>query len=181
MASESEVESVLSDIAGLKSKAVANSYMAVAPQLADMNTRLQTALLQMKLDDASRVMQAFYPLVFEAMRELTDTDETLGQKLKTVEEVVYLLSVPEVSFGLCLILKGGKFDYLFGKPESADVTMKTSPEALVRIMTGQTDALEAFMQGEVEAEGSLIKARGLRYIFETLGDKFGLRLMEFSA
>jgi putative sterol carrier protein len=155
--------------------------MAVAADLGEMNGRLQTTLPQMKLQDASDVMQAFYPLVFEGMIELTNTDQGLRQKLKTVEDVVYLLSVPDVAFGLCLILAGGKFSYLFGKPERADVTMKTSPDALVRIMTGQTDALEAFMAGEVEVEGSLIKARGLRYIFETLGDKFGFRLMEFSA
>jgi putative sterol carrier protein len=126
-------------------------------------------------------MQSFYPLVFSGMIELTKTDPTVKQKLQGTEDVTYLLKVPEVGFALALMIKSSEFSYLFGEPDHVDVTMKTAPDALVRIMTGQTDALEAFMNGEVQAEGSLIKARGLRGVFETLGDRFGFRLMEFSA
>jgi len=155
--------------------------MAVASELGDMNAFMKTAIPKLQLSDASRVMQAFYPLVFEGMVELIATDPSVADRMKSAENVVYLLDVPQVSFALSLIIQEGKFSYRFSKPEQADVTMRTNPETLVRIMTGQTDALEAFMEGQVEAEGSLIKARGLRAVFETLGDKFGFRLMEFSA
>jgi putative sterol carrier protein len=176
-----DVQKLLGAIAALKQRAQANSYMSVAAELGDMNTQLKTALPQMNLQDASDVMQAFYPLVFDGMVELSNTDPSVQQKLRGAEDVTYVLKVEEVGFALCLRIKGGQFSYEFAEPSQIDVTMKTSPEALVRIMTGQTDALEAFMDGEVQAEGAITKARGLRGVFETLGDKFGFRLMEFSA
>jgi putative sterol carrier protein len=179
--SDHEVQSILDRVADLKRRALADSYMGVAGELGDMNAFLKTALPQMPLSDASRVMQAFYPVVFEGLIELVAKDETLRQRLQNAENVSYLLDVPQVSFALCLMIQGGQFSYRFEKPEQPDVTMRTSPETLVRIMTGQTDAFEAFMEGQVEVEGSLIKARGLRAVLEAMGDTFGFRLMEFSA
>jgi putative sterol carrier protein len=180
VSSQMDVPRLVAEIGALKQKAEASSYTAVASELGDMNGRLQTILPRLPLQDASTVMQAFYPLIFEGMVELTQTDENLQNKLGTVENVTYALKVEEVGFTLALMLQDRRFSYSFGEPASIDVTMKTSPEALVRIMTGQTDALEAFMMGEVKAEGSLIKARGLRFIFETMSDKFGFTLMQFS-
>jgi putative sterol carrier protein len=175
----SEVQTLLGDIERMRQRAEADSYLAIAGELGAMNARLQVALPQMELQDASDVMQAFYPLVFSGVVELCQVDETVQQKLRGTEDVTYVFKVPEVSFALCFIIKAGRFSYLFGEPPEVDVTMKSSPETLVRIMTGQTDALEAFMYGEVQAEGSLIKARGLRAVFETMGDRFGFRLMDF--
>jgi putative sterol carrier protein len=176
-----EVSSLLSEIAEIKRRAEAETYLANAGALSDMNTRLKQVLPTLSLDDASSVMQAFYPLVFSGMIEIGETDADVRQKLAATEDVVYLLKVEEVGFALCLAIQGGKFSYQFSEPAHVDVTMKTSPEALVRIMTGQTDAFEAFMEGVVQMEGSIIKARGLRAVFEALGDRFGFRLMEFSS
>lgn len=181
MNSQTDIPNLIEEIGRLKQSAQASSYVAVADQLGDMNSRLQSILPRLSLQDASDVMQAFYPLVFEGMVELAENDESIKKKLQNTEDVTYVLKVEEVGFALCLMIQGGRFSYLFSEPSHIDVTMKTSPEALVRIMTAQTDALEAFMMGEVQAEGPLIKARGLRAIFETMGDKFGFRLMEFSA
>jgi putative sterol carrier protein len=178
---QTEVDGLKSDIAQLKERAEGSSYMSVATELGDMNSRLQTTLPRMKREDASEVMQAFYPLVFEGMIELVRTDESVRKKLENAQDVTYVLNVEEVGFNLILMIKSGIFSYGFGVPPQSDITMRTNPKTLIAIMTGQTDAFEAFMNGEVQAEGSIILARGLRGVFETLGDKFGFRLMEFSS
>lgn len=178
MASE-QTQALLGEIDDLHKRADAGSYVAMADELGGMNSRLQVILPEVELDDAVQLMNAFYPLVFSGMVELGKTDAEIRDKLARTEDVTYVLKVDEVGFALCLKIANGEFSYAFSEPAEVNVTMKTDPQTLLELMTGQTDAIQAFMAGDVEADGELIKARGLRAVFEALGDKFGFRLMEF--
>src|SRR5688500_10517988 len=109
--SDNEGQSILDRVTDLKRRALADSYMSVAGELGDMNALLKTALPKMPLADASRIMQAFYPVVFEGLIELVSKDEALRQRLQSAENVTYLLDVPQVSFALCLMIQGGQFSY----------------------------------------------------------------------
>ena len=44
-------------------------------------------------------------------------------------------------------------------------------------MSGETDAMQAYMSGEVKAEGNLTKAMALRSVLEVVGEEFGFELM----
>jgi putative sterol carrier protein len=170
---------ILSEIDALRTRGEAEGFVELATELGEMNARLNDVLRAVELDEAVRLMREFYPLVFAGMVELGRTDPELKEKLAKTQDVVYVLKVEEADFALCLKIDKGEFAYSFEEPANVHVTMTTTPEILLDIMSGQTDAIEAFMAGDVEAEGEIVKARSLRAVFEALGDRFGFQIMQF--
>ncbi len=167
------------DIDALRVRGETGSYAALATELGELNGRLKTALREVELAEALELMRSFYPLVFAGMVELGATDPTLRAQLGRTGDITYVLKVDAIDFALCLRIVDGAFAYSFEAPAEPHVTMTTTPEVLLQIMSGQTDAIEAFMMGDVDAEGELTRARGLRSVFETLSDRFGFEIMTF--
>ncbi len=170
---------LLREIESLRARGEGVGYVELAKELEDMNGRVGKVLREVELDDAVQLMRAFYPLVFAGMVELGREDPALRAQLGRTQDVTYVLKVDEAQFALCLKVESGEFAYSFEEPEKVHVTMTTTPEVLLEIMSGQTDAIEAFMAGDVEADGELTRARSLRAVFEALSDRFGFQIMQF--
>jgi len=80
-------------------------------------------------------------------------------------------------FAITFIIKDGKFDYKMELVDDADLVMKMNKETMKNMMSGDLDIMQAYMSGEVKAEGNLTKAMGLRSILEAVGEEFGFELM----
>ena len=62
-------------------------------------------------------------------------------------------------------IKDGGFDIASGSHDDASVTLILSTETLVGIMTGETDGMQAFMAGQLRAEGDMMLATKLGELF----------------
>jgi putative sterol carrier protein len=80
-------------------------------------------------------------------------------------------------FAMSFIIKDGKFDFKMEVVEGADLVLKMGKDAMKNLIAGESDPIQAYMAGDVRAEGNLTKAMALRSIFEALGDEFGFDLM----
>lgn len=81
-----------------------------------------------------------------------DMDNTFQYDIK--DEGSWLVTVSD---GTCTIAEGGS--------EDADVTLAMSVETLQGILSGETDGMEAFTSGDLQASGDIMLATRLTDLF----------------
>ncbi|WP_426417469.1 SCP2 sterol-binding domain-containing protein [Aestuariirhabdus sp. LZHN29] len=62
-------------------------------------------------------------------------------------------------------VKDGTCDVASGAHDAPSVTLIMSSETLIGIMTGETDGMQAFMSGQLRAEGDIMLATKLADLF----------------
>ena len=64
-----------------------------------------------------------------------------------------------------IAINNGEFEIGNGTHDDPSVTLILSTETLVGIMTGETDGMQAFMAGQLRAEGDMMLATKLGELF----------------
>ena len=64
-----------------------------------------------------------------------------------------------------IAIKDGSFELGQGDHDDPSVTLILNSETLVNIMTGETDGMQAFMAGQLRAEGDMMLATKLGELF----------------
>ena len=64
-----------------------------------------------------------------------------------------------------IAIKDGSFELGQGDHSDPSVTLILSSETLINIMTGETDGMQAFMAGQLRAEGDMMLATRLGDLF----------------
>lgn len=64
-----------------------------------------------------------------------------------------------------LIIKDGTCDSVEGSHDDPSVTLKMNTETLQGITSGETDGMQAFMAGQIQAEGDMMLAMKLGELF----------------
>ncbi|GAA6133338.1 SCP2 sterol-binding domain-containing protein [Oceaniserpentilla sp. 4NH20-0058] len=64
-----------------------------------------------------------------------------------------------------IAIKDGAFELGNGDHEDPSVTLILNSETLIAIMTGETDGMQAFMAGQLRAEGDMMLATRLGDLF----------------
>ena len=170
-------DEIIKALPGLLEKAKAIGFQKVAKEIPEITDLIKDKMAEFDVDEALTLMKQFMPVVFDAMKELAETNEDVQDELEDVEDTVISMIVEDSDFAMTFIVKDGKFDYALEAKDDADLTLKMGKETMKNMIAGEGDAMQAYMSGEVKAEGNLTKAMGLRSIFEALGEEFGFELM----
>jgi putative sterol carrier protein len=152
-------------------------FLKVAKEYPQINDIVRSKLAEFEVDEALNMMKQFMPMMFEAMQDLVATNEDIAEELEDIEDTVVSMVVEDGDFAMTFIIKDGKFDFKMEVVEGADLVLKMGKDAMKNLIAGESDPIQAYMAGDVRAEGNLTKAMALRSIFEALGDEFGFDLM----
>ena len=158
-------------------KAKAVGFLKVATEVPEISDLIKNKMGEFEVDQAIEMMKQFMPVMFEAMKELAETDEDIQDELEDIEDTKVAMVIEEADFAVTLIVEDGKFDFKTELVEGADLVLKMTKDSMKGILSGESDPVQAYMAGEVKAEGNLTKAMAMRSIFEVLGEKFGFELM----
>ncbi len=158
-------------------KAKAVGFAKVAKEVPNINEVIRSKMAEFEVDEAINLMKQFMPVLFDAMKELVEGNEDIQDELEDIEDTSVSMVVEETDFAMTFIVAEGKLDVKMEQVPDVDLVLKLSKEAMKGIMAGESDPIQAYMSGEVKAEGNLTKAMALRSIFEVLGDEFGFEMM----
>ncbi len=96
--------------------------------------------------------------IIEKMKGNFDADAAAGM------ENVFQFSI-EDGDAFYVAVNDGAFEIANGEHDDPSVTLIMSTETLVGIMTGETDGMQAFMAGQLRAEGDMMLATKLGELF----------------
>ncbi|MHA1146338.1 MAG: SCP2 sterol-binding domain-containing protein [Candidatus Helarchaeota archaeon] len=158
-------------------KAKGVGFLNVAKEVPEMTEVIRDKMAEFDVDEALNLMKQFMPVMFDAMKDFAETNEDLQEELEDTEDVAVSMVVEDADFAMTFIIKDGKFEYALKQVDDADLVMKMSKDVMANMMSGEGDPMQAYMSGDIKAEGNLAKAMALRSIFEIMGDEFGFSLM----
>ncbi|MHA1266103.1 MAG: SCP2 sterol-binding domain-containing protein [Candidatus Helarchaeota archaeon] len=158
-------------------KAKAVGFTKVTKEIPDISDLIRNKLAEFEVDDAIALMRKFLPVLFEAMKEVIESNEDLQEELEDIEDTKISMVVEDADFAMTFIVEEGKLNVQMEQAADADLTLKLTKEAMKAIMAGQSDPIQAYMAGDVKTEGEIAKAMALRSLFEMLGEEFGFELM----
>lgn len=170
-------EEIIKGIPVILEKAKAVGFEKVAKELPDVNEIIRAKMAEFDVDEGLGLMKQFMPIMFDAMKEFAENNEDLQEELEDQEDTSISMVVEDGDFAMTFIIKDGKFDYKMAEVEGADLVMKMTKEIMQGMMSGEGDPMQAYMSGEIKAEGNLAKAMALRSLFEIMGDEFGFNIM----
>ncbi len=96
--------------------------------------------------------------IIEKMKSSFNADAAAGM------ENIFQFSI-EDGDDFYLDIKDGGFEIAAGENADPSVTLIMSTETLVGVMTGETDGMQAFMAGQLRAEGDMMLATKLGELF----------------
>ena len=158
-------------------KAQAIGFLKVAKEIPEMSEVIRNKMAEFDVDEALGLMKQFMPVMFDAMKDFAKENEDLQEELEDTEDVSISMVVEDADFAMTLIIKDGSFDYKLEQVPDVDLVMKMPKEVMSGMMSGEGDPMQAYMSGDIKAEGNLAKAMALRSVFEIMGDEFGFNLM----
>ncbi|MHC1592202.1 MAG: SCP2 sterol-binding domain-containing protein [Candidatus Helarchaeales archaeon] len=170
-------DELVKEIPNIIEKAKAVGFLQVAKEVPDMAEVIRSKMAEFDVDEAIELIKKFMPVMFDAMKEFAEQNEDIQEELEDTEDVAISMVVEDGDFAMTFIVKDGKFDYKLEQVPDADLVMKMPKEVMANLMAGEGDPMQAYMSGDIKAEGNLAKAMALRSIFEIMGDEFGFNLM----
>ena len=170
-------EEIVKGIPDMLAKAKEVGFLEVAKELPDMSQIIRDKMAEFEVDEALTLMKQFMPVMFDALKDLMETNEDLQEELEDIEDTIVSMVVEDADFAMTLIIKDGKFDYKLAPVEGADLVLKMAKDAMKDMMSGESDPMQAYMSGDVKAEGNLTKAMALRSIFEAMSEELGFEFM----
>ncbi|MHA1277786.1 MAG: SCP2 sterol-binding domain-containing protein [Candidatus Helarchaeota archaeon] len=170
-------DEIINGLPGILDKAKNIGFVKVAKELPDLSTVIRDKVAEFDVDEAITLIKQFMPVVFEGMKELAESNEDVAEELEDIDDTTVSLVIEDADFAITLIVKDGKFDYKLEQVPDADLVLKMNKTVMKDMMSGESDAMQAYMSGDVKAEGNLTKAMALRSIFEAMSEEFGFELM----
>jgi putative sterol carrier protein len=170
-------DDIIKGLPGIMQKAQKIGFVKVAQELPDLGTAIRDKMAEFEVDEAITLIKEFMPVVFSGMKELAETNEDVAEELEDIEDTKVSMVIEDADFAITLIVADGKFDYAMEQAADADLVLKMTKTVMKDMMSGESDAMSAYMSGDVKAEGNLTKAMALRSIFEAMSEEFGFELM----
>jgi len=96
--------------------------------------------------------------VFTDMQQCFDADSALGIEAELQFQI-------DQDSSWVVSIKDGQCNIVEAQAEEPDVTLKLDSATLVEVLSGETEGMEAFMEGQIEIEGDVILATRLAEIF----------------
>lgn len=117
------------------------------------------------------------PDVLDAIVEIVnnnkDSQELMADMAEEGDDVKINFIIPKIG-DQCLAIIGGQASHLLSKEPDATVTISTSADTAVAILSGKLDAFAAYGDKKLKLEGNLIKATALILLLQIVGDAFGI-------
>ncbi|MHA1895059.1 MAG: SCP2 sterol-binding domain-containing protein [Candidatus Helarchaeota archaeon] len=170
-------DQLVKEIPNLLEKAKAVGFAKVVKEIPDLSETIREKMSEFEVDEAISVISTLMPVMFDAVKVMAESNEDIQDELEDVEDTIMSMVLEDGDFAITFIIKDGKFDYKMELVDDADLVMKMNKETMKNMMSGDLDIMQAYMSGEVKAEGNLTKAMGLRSILEAVGEEFGFELM----
>ncbi|MBD3229499.1 MAG: hypothetical protein GF329_15045 [Candidatus Lokiarchaeota archaeon] len=140
--------------------------------LRDFVTTLRDKLGDLDLEDMKEIIPKFLPVMFGGMKELLEASEEAQFELEDMDDMSMVISVPDLDVSIFMKIEEGKFDAGEGTVEDADLTITMSEENFMKLATGEMDAMQAYMSGEIQLEGDMTKAMAIRPLMDILADEY---------
>lgn len=96
--------------------------------------------------------------IFESLKDNFNADAAAGVDL------VFQFSIEDAD-NYHLVINDGKCDLNAGEHDDPSVTLIMNTETLEGIVSGETDGMQAFMAGQLRAEGDMMLATKLGELF----------------
>jgi putative sterol carrier protein len=80
-------------------------------------------------------------------------------------DLIFGFHITDVDRHYALVVKDGTCEFEDGKNEHANVTLVMDGTTFKGIVSGETDGMQAFMQGKLRAEGDMMLAMKLNELF----------------
>ncbi len=170
-------DDIIKGIPDILTKAKSIGFAKVMKEFPDMNQVIRQKMAEFEVDEGLALIKQFMPVLFDGVKELAASSEDLQEELEDIEDTTVSMVVEDADFAITIIIEDGKFNYKMEAVPEADLVLKMNKVTMKNFMSGETDAMSAYMSGEVKAEGNLTKAMALRSVFEALGDEFGFEIM----
>lgn len=139
--------------------------MADGPTLEDPRALLRQAVSGQ--DDAALLafaenlggIEGFLDLTFEGMRQALDPsraqDGVIGWELRDGDR----------TFSYVVSIEGGTLRWERREPTDARVTLAMQVPTYIRLVAGDLDPMQAFMQGAIQLRGDMLFAAGIAQMF----------------
>lgn len=96
--------------------------------------------------------------VFDQMKEKFDSNAAAGLDL------VFQFDIEDADT-YHLLIKDGSLDIVIGEHDDPNVTLIMDTDTMIGIMSGKIDGMQAFMVGNLRAEGDMVLATKLSELF----------------
>ncbi len=97
--------------------------------------------------------------IFETLKDNFDADAAAGENL------IFQFAIEDADT-YHLIIKDGTCELVAGDNDDPSVTLIMNTETLQGIVSGETDGMQAFMAGQLRAEGDMMLATKLGELFK---------------
>ncbi|MBT8045413.1 MAG: hypothetical protein KJO79_10720 [Verrucomicrobiae bacterium] len=148
-----------------------------------INDYLKEHILTYPRDVAVAVSKKFYPLLFQVIKQLINTDQDLQRKVNNLpdftlyfdiqdqKEICYSISSKDSSFDFSI-------DAILG--ECANLTVcELKLRTLLEILAGELDILDAYMDDKLKYTGNFMSNVRLLSLFELLDRKYRIKFFDF--
>ncbi|MHA1268311.1 MAG: SCP2 sterol-binding domain-containing protein [Candidatus Helarchaeota archaeon] len=140
--------------------------------LKDFLPSMREKIGELSADDLKKIIPKFLPVMFKGMQELLEASEEAQEELEDIDDMSILISVPDMNINIFMKIEDGKFSAGEGDIEDPSLKIKMAEETFMKMATGDLDAMQAYMSGEVQLEGDMTKAMALRPLLDVLADEY---------
>jgi putative sterol carrier protein len=140
--------------------------------LKDFLGTMREKIAELSSDDLKEIIPKFLPIMFGGMQELLDASEDAKDELEDMDDMAMMISVPDMNVQIFMKIEDGKFTAGEGEVDDPDLTIKMAEETFMKMATGDLDAMQAYMSGEVQLEGDMTKAMAIRPLMDILADEY---------
>ncbi|MHA1230657.1 MAG: SCP2 sterol-binding domain-containing protein [Candidatus Helarchaeota archaeon] len=145
-------------------------------ELKEFMTSIRDKLAEISVDDLKEIIPKFTGILFSGMKELLDASEEAQEELEDMEDMSLVISVPDMNLGIYIKIEDGKLDAGEGELEEADLKIKMGQDTFMKMVSGDIDAMQAYMSGEIQLEGDMTKAMAIRPLFDILADEYDFEI-----
>jgi putative sterol carrier protein len=131
--------------------------------------KAKTANGSLKGKDLPSVLDA----IVEIVNNNKDSQELMADMAEEGDDVKINFIIPKIG-DQCLAIIGGQASHLTSKEPDATVTISTSADTAVAILSGKLDAFAAYNDKKLKLEGNLVKATALILLLQIVGDALGI-------
>ncbi|MHA1310392.1 MAG: SCP2 sterol-binding domain-containing protein [Candidatus Helarchaeota archaeon] len=144
--------------------------------LKDFLPSMREKIADLSSDDLKEIIPKFLPVMFKGMQELLEASEEAQEELEDIDDMAIVISVPDMNVNIYMKIEEGKFSAGEGDIEDASLKIKMDESTFMKMATGDLDAMQAYMSGEIQLEGDMTKAMAIRPLLDVLADEYDFDL-----
>ncbi len=145
-------------------------------ELKEFIPKMREQMANIDIEELVPLAKVVMPTIFEGMSQLLAASEEAQDELEDQDDMAVQMQAPDLDVYVYMKIEEGKFSAGEGKIDDADLKITISKETFLKMMQGESNIMEAYMSGDVKAEGELAKAMALRPLLEIIADEYGLDL-----